>query len=654
MASTHPSLHADNPVTDAPSLHADSVAGNGLGSSVAGGRPEHHRKTPRKVLREQRRDVATARLRAGWPAFDGLRPVLLFLCMPACLVLAITVTGGGWPAYILYPIALVLGAVVAVSALRGVELVLAVMLIYLPFSKVFVVPVAPGINGTNMLILLGLFAAILRLKATGQKLTDWPAGTWVVFAFAVLSAASAFTITLIPGGRQYLLYTEILSYKAWIDQFIFYFIALMCIRDVETAKRCMIYAMIGSVLVVLYSVPEMLEKSGRSTIEKSRIGGPHLQSNNFGGFVAYTILPLVALFISYIKDIKAWLLTPYFLLALKVLITTFSRGAYLAMVVGAMFAGWYRGKRFLLFWLAIGLSFALVFPSMIPEAIVDRFDTFNSTNSAAVAEDTLDKSSVTRLIMWRAAAQMIVEDPILGKGFKGFPLLKEDYMDADVKESDPHSMYLYIGSQMGLPALALFIVILGYAFWLGRYHSKNETDRFIRIIGIGGASATACFAVINLFGSRAVALNFSVYFWTFLVIMQVIRQRQLEEQATKSARQKRVTVSADERTPLNQASSPAMLPFQGRALRKRAAAAAEHKAAQDDGEISGRRSHKKRKRGAAAYQASIQASIASENTPLTSKTRQIVSPLDTQQSVDKAVLSKKRARRHARKRKSVI
>jgi len=258
---------------------------------------------------------------------------------------------------------------------------------------------------------------------------------------------------------------------------------------------------------------------------------------------------------------------------------------------------------------------------MIPEAIVDRFDTFNSTNSAAVAEDTLDKSSVTRLIMWRAAAQMIVEDPILGKGFKGFPLLKEDYMDADVKESDPHSMYLYIGSQMGLPALALFIVILGYAFWLGRYHSKNETDRFIRII---------------------------------LVIMQVIRQRQLEEQATKSARQKRVTVSADERTPLNQASSPAMLPFQGRALRKRAAAAAEHKAAQDDGEISGRRSHKKRKRGAAAYQASIQASIASENTSLTSKTRQIVSPLDTQQSVDKAVLSKKRARRHARKRKSVI
>jgi|GEM_PF-3799240 len=216
--------------------------------------------------------------------------------------------------------------------------------------------------------------------------------------------------------------------------------------------------------------------------------------------------------------------------------------------------------------------------------------------------------------MWRAAAQMIVEDPILGKGFKGFPLLKEDYMDADVKESDPHSMYLYIGS----------------------------------------ASATACFAVINLFGSRAVALNFSVYFWTFLVIMQVIRQRQLEEQATKSARQKRVTVSADERTPLNQASSPAMLPFQGRALRKRAAAAAEHKAAQDDGEISGRRSHKKRKRGAAAYQASIQASIASENTSLTSKTRQIVSPLDTQQSVDKAVLSKKRARRHARKRKSVI
>jgi len=310
------------------------------------------------------------------------------------------------------------------------------------------------------------------------------------------------------------------------------------------AKRCVVYMLIGSMLVVLFSVPEMLEKMGRSTIEKSRIEGPHMQSNNFGGFVAYTLLPLVAVFVVYIKDLRAWLLTPYFLITAKVLITTFSRGAYLAMVAGGLMAGWFKGRGFLAFWVTLALCFLLVFPSLIPESIVARMgvSTDEVVSSSASAEDKLDKSSSTRLVMWRAAAKMIVEDPVFGKGFKGFPLVKDDYVEIPVEESDPHSMYLYIGSQMGLPALALFLLILGYSFWLGRHLSQHETDKFIRAIGIGGASATACYAVVCIFGSRAVSLNFTAYFWAYLVVMQVIKQKQTE--LTESLVEKKPRTSA--------------------------------------------------------------------------------------------------------------
>ena len=543
MASTNPFLHAD---AEAFTEHAENAdveppATGGARKRGAGQRAAAERKKSRGGMRRLREMADHASVESGWPEFEGLKPVLSFLMFPAMLVMAITITGGSWPSAILYPIALILGAVIAVSAFRGVELVLGVLLIYLPFSKVFVVPLAPGINGTNMLILLGLFAAILKAVATRQKLSEWPPGTYLVLLFGFLTSLSIFTIMQMPGGRVYVLYGEILSYKAWIDQFIFYFIVLMCVRDIETAKRCVVYCMIGSVLVVLYSVPEMLEKGGRSTIEKSRIGGPHLQSNNFGGFVAYTLLPVISLFIMHIKDIRAWLITPYFLIAAKVLIVTFSRGAYVAMVVGAMLAGYFKGRGFLALWVAIGLSFILVFPSVIPESIMARMDTIHdeTANSSASAEDQLDKSSETRLIMWRAAAKMIEEDPIWGKGFKGFPYVKEDYTEIPVKESDPHSMYLYIGSQMGLPSLALFLVILGYSFWLGRYLSQDKNDKFIRVIGIGGAASTACFAVVCIFGSRAVALNFTVYFWTFLVVMQIIRQKQLEAIAASRPQRKR-------------------------------------------------------------------------------------------------------------------
>lgn len=556
MASTKPFQHADGEFPDGPgNAHGDARPKRGAfaGRSAdaadtrgagrlwrrgAGESTRVERKVSRNSLRRDRQAAADGAFISGWPAIEGLKPVLAFLILPAILVMAITVTGGNWPSSILYPIAMVLGLIVAISALSGVELVLACLIIYLPFSKVFVVPLAPGVNGTNMLVLLGLFAAMLRASALRQKWDDWPPGTALIVAFGILTSLSAITITFLPGGRTYFIYNELLSYKAWVDQFIFYFILLICIRDVESAKRCVVYMLIGSVLVVLYSVPEMLEKMGRSTIEKSRIEGPLLQSNNFGGFVAYTVLPLMAIFLIYIKDLRAWLLTPYFLLTAKVLISTFSRGAYLAMAIGAFMAGWYKGRGFLALWTSILLCFVLVFPSLIPDSIVVRMGsvTNSDASSSAPEEEKLDKSSSTRLVMWRAGAQMILEDPVWGKGFKGFPYLKEDYTEFPVSESDPHSMYLYIGSQMGLPSLALFMIILGYSFNLGRMHAANENDRFIKAIGIGGASATACYAVVCIFGSRAVSLNFTAYFWTMLVVMQVLKQKGAEVEAALKPR----------------------------------------------------------------------------------------------------------------------
>ena len=156
----------------AAELEPDSGFGR-LFRRGAGSKARVQRKASRVAQRQQFKE-ATENLVDGWPALEGLAPILCFLAVPGLLVLAITVSGTSWPAAILYPIALALGLVVAVSALKGVELVLAVMLIYLPFSKVFVVPIAPGVNGTNMLILLGLFAAVLRSLSKQTKLTQWP------------------------------------------------------------------------------------------------------------------------------------------------------------------------------------------------------------------------------------------------------------------------------------------------------------------------------------------------------------------------------------------------------------------------------------------------------------------------------------------------
>jgi len=465
----------------------------------------------------------------GWPSFDELKPVLVFLCFPGLVAISV-IAFGGIPKPLLYLSGLIIGIMVALSTLKTAEITIACILLYLPFAKSYVIPILPGLNGTNMIILLGIGTAVLQASREKTKLFNLPPGSGLVIAFALYTAMSGITITFQPGGAG-VLKAEILSFKSWLDQFIIYFILAALIRDRAGAKRAMVYVLIGSMLVVLHTIPEILEKMGRSSIEKSRLIGPQLQSNNFGGFVAYTLLPLLAIFLVFIKDIRAWLLTPYFIIAIKVLITTFSRGAYLAMAAGGFLAGYYRGKGFLISMGTLAVCLVLVFPQIIPASISARMGPLMGGQEVEVVqpEEKIDKSGQTRLDMWKGAMRMMAESPILGKGFKSFPLLKDQYVENFHPEDDPHSMYMYLGSQMGLPALALFISLMGSMFFMGRYHSRNKNDEFIRALGIGGTAASVCMAVVCIFGSRFTALNFTIYFWAILLVLQVLKGADQQE-----------------------------------------------------------------------------------------------------------------------------
>jgi len=491
-----------------------------------------------------------------WPSFKSLQPALVFLCLPV-LIIVLSFIMGGLPKPVLYLSGLIIGVIVAMSVFKSVEITVLCILLYLPFAKLYVIPVLPGLNGTNMIIMLGLGAAFILASREKVPFVVWPPGSALVISFGVYTALSGITVLQHPGGVS-LLMGEILSYKSWLDQFIIYLILVALIRDRESAKRAVIYIMLGSAAVVIFSIPELLEKMGRSSIERSRLLGPQMQSNNFGGFLAYTMLPMLAFFMVYMKEIRAWLTTPYFLIAIQVLITTFSRGAYVALVAGGFMIGYYRGKVFLLGCGILAISIILAFPAVIPDSILARMDGLIGGGGNEVTyseEEKLDQSSSTRLLLWEAAGTMMAESPILGKGFKSFQFLKPEYVPAGIVESDPHSMYLYLGSQMGTPALLLFIAIMFYMFKLGRFHSLNKHDNFIRAVGIGGTAIPICYAVVCLFGSRAVALNFTIYFWAYLVVLQVLKKTTDEEKLEKNnepraKRPRRITAGLEAKSAL--------------------------------------------------------------------------------------------------------
>ncbi len=449
---------------------------------------------------------------------DPLWSTLKFLAIPGLLAVAITAFGVRLPGIVLYGVAGVVAIALFLHTIRDPEWLLAITAIYLPLNKLFVVPIAPGVNGTNGVLVLLIFAWFLHRHRTpereqGAKLR--PPAAKLVRAYAFVTVFSIVTALFTLGTST--VFGDIFAIKAWLDQFIVFFTFLGLVRDGNMARRIMVYMMLGSAVVLALGFQEWLDKRWLSSIDKARLLGPHLQPNDFGAFLAYSSAPFLALLMNNIRRVRIWLLTvPYLLPLAKILLATFSRGAYLGMAFAGLIAGYVRGKLFLAGSALLGLALLVAMPELIPDSLMARM---SQTSNEEVMGEELDKSSQTRLILWNAALDMTAQSPVFGWGFRSFPRLKSEFTEEPVHESDNHNMYLYLSSQMGVPAVVLFGLILWRMYSLGVRVYRQNRQPFARVIGMSACALVGATALINMFGSRMVDICVTVYFWITLALV---------------------------------------------------------------------------------------------------------------------------------------
>jgi O-antigen ligase len=455
--------------------------------------------------------TSATRIWAGAP----LRATLMFLAAPAMLAAAIMFLDLRLPSLLLYSFAAIFGLVLVARVFRDPEWLLASCIFYLPLNKTFVVPIAPGINGTNGLLLLLVFAWVVHAnRETGGRGVALPNARLVAVwgALVLLSVVTA-SFRL---GVGYVFTTFSGDIKGWLDHFIVFFAFLNLIRDGAMARRVIVYLMLGSLMVLGLGVLEWLDKRWLDSIEKARLLGPQNQPNDFGAFLVMTAAPFMGLFLSHMGNIRAWALLPYFLTLAKMVLATFSRGAYIALALAGVAAAYVRGKLFLLFMGVLGLGMLVAMPELMPESLSARIEQLTVDTGQ---KEELDASSQTRLILWNAAIDMTLESPVLGKGFKTFPLLKGQYTEFDVVESDNHNMFLYVSSQMGLPALLALLLLFYRTYRLGADLYRRGDEPFARGVGLGAVAMVAAVAAVNMFGSRMVDIAVTAYFWTYLAAL---------------------------------------------------------------------------------------------------------------------------------------
>jgi O-antigen ligase len=159
--------------------------------------------------------------------------------------------------------------------------------------------------------------------------------------------------------------------------------------------------------------------------------------------------------------------------ALAALALTFSRGGYFGLVVGLgvllvpdVHVRPTRRMAAAGLTLAAGvLLVAIVLPPT--RAIFERI-----AHRAAATADTGESSIRFHLDLWRIGSQVALDHPLLGTGPETFPLVFRPYLNrllpTDLAEllgrfrlESPHNELIGIAAEMGLPALATYVVFLG-------------------------------------------------------------------------------------------------------------------------------------------------------------------------------------------------
>jgi O-antigen ligase len=456
------------------------------------------------------------------PASVGIDPGLLLGSAVAGLfflagLFDITATG---PANLV--LLLLLSATALVCAYARPRWYLALLTAYFPFSMRYPFVVGLGFNMTNLLLALGL---VCLASSAFEKRVRYPFGwferllvAFVVFGFLGFARSygdashlgAAFHLTLL---------------KRWISPILFFFLFRAMLQDREDIARLLKLMAFTTTLAGVLTWWAAIDRGPRSSIEASRISGIFNGPNEMGTFLVYAGMPLLAVAMSRTSFRKRVLYFLAFLLCTRAMLFTFSRGAYVSLVVGSSVVLFFRGPiHFAVGAVGTGAA-ALARPELVPDSVRARLEETTTTDTG-YGPPEYDRSVSHRFILWGAAMRIIRDYPLTGVGLGRFGYYVDRYAEVPLRPQDPrdvHNAYLLIATELGIPALLVFLGVL--ATFLGNalllfLRRRNAFDRLVAVSTLGAVVALSCTFML---GSRLADENYIAYFWTLAAMVIVLR-----------------------------------------------------------------------------------------------------------------------------------
>lgn len=285
------------------------------------------------------------------------------------------------------------------------------------------------------------------------------------------------------------------------------FIVFVNVVRTERRLRLMLLLALAAGFVTSYSAINSY-LSGNFNVEGYRVEGSIRFSSLFGStndmaLYLVTLIPIaVALFCRTRNVLGKAVYAGMILLMLAGTLVTYSRGGFLGLLGMGLVLAWKLGRRHRL---AVVVALVLCFGTLLalaPENYSSRIASITNTSGPRGEASAMQRRALLTRSIWSA-----LNNPVFGVGMANFPIVSYHNLVT-------HNAYTQVASEMGLIALAVYLLIMITPL-KGLRKLERETfaqadERRVYYLAVGLQAALAGYMVSSFFLS--VAYGWTVYY----------------------------------------------------------------------------------------------------------------------------------------------
>ena len=268
-------------------------------------------------------------------------------------------------------------------------------------------------------------------------------------------------------------------------------------------------------IVFTYGIADFVNTNLHSSMHNvlsNRISSTLENSNNLGIFAIIAIFPFIMLAINETRKKVKILFLILTLLALGNIIITFSRNAWIGLIIGCLVLIVLYSPKFAKLFILLAGILVLIKPIRI-----------------RLLQITDMSQNITRIKLWETAGYMIKDHPLLGVGSGNFRAFYPQYTKLhpellkDIVQTPyfhPHNVFLKVQCELGIIGTFAFGgLMVSIIIKLKEFIRKYE-DPFYNAFFKGFLISVIVFLIMNLIDDFFSAPKVAAFFWILIAISQ--------------------------------------------------------------------------------------------------------------------------------------